>query len=48
MSSSGQRKPQDKTQRISGSLPLLKSFLSSGPDIVSGPTDAELLLFKGQ
>lgn len=46
MSSSGQRNPQDKTQRISGSLPLLKSFLSCGPDIVSGPTDAEPLLLK--
>lgn len=48
VSSSGQRNPQDKTQGISGSLPLLKSFLSSVANIVSGPTDAEPLLLQGE
>lgn len=41
MSLSGQRNFQDKAQRISGSLPLLKSFLSCEPDFVCLPTDAE-------
>lgn len=35
-----------RSQRISGNLPLRKSFLSSGPDTVSGPADAEPLLLK--